>query len=120
MKRSISLGIALGAALAAVPLCAYAVTNTTGTGEVCGRVDAPSSRIIALELAPLPGNIIVARSATEVVTASVQPNGNFCFPALHADLHTLSAFGDDASYQASVTPIPGQKRYIEVTRSTGL
>jgi hypothetical protein len=119
MKRSLSLGIALGAALIAVPLGANAETNNVGAGEVCGRVDAPADKILALELAPFPGNIIVARSATEVVTASVAPNGNFCFPSLHADLHTLSAFGDSSSYEASVMPIAGQKRYIEVRRDGG-
>jgi hypothetical protein len=119
MTRSISLGLALSAALIALPVCANAESNALGTGQVCGRVDAPADKIIALELAPLPGNIIVARSATEVVTTSVAPNGNFCFPSLHTDLHTLSAFGDSASYQASVLPIAGQERFIEVTRSSG-
>ncbi len=119
MKRPLSLGIALAATLVALPLHANAVTSL-GIGKVCGRVNAPAENILALELSPSHGNIIVARSATEVVTALVQPNGNFCFPELHADLHTLSAFGDSASYQATVTPIPGKTRFIEVNGSNGL
>ncbi|HTU69202.1 MAG TPA: hypothetical protein VMF11_02685 [Candidatus Baltobacteraceae bacterium] len=127
MKRSFLSAIALGTALVAAPICAFAVTNNPPNqlavpGEVCGRVDAPAKQIVALELKPaIPENIIVARSATEVVTTSVAPDGNFCFAHLAPNLHTLTAFGDSpAEYQAQVTPIPGQSKFIEVTRAAGL
>lgn len=127
MKRSLLSAIALGTALVAAPICASAVTNTAPNqlvipGEVCGRVDAPAKQIIALELNSVtPENIIIARSATEVVSTSVAPDGNFCFAHLQADLHTLTAFGDSpAEYQAQVTPIPGQSQFIEVMQAPGL
>jgi hypothetical protein len=124
MKRSLLSAIALGAALVAVPLCASAESNATVllSGSVCGHLDVNPLRVLALQYQTIPGNIIVARSATEVVSTSVEPNGNFCFPHLQPNLHTISAFGDDSpgQYNATVTPIPGQTRYVEVTRTGGL
>ena len=59
-----------------------------------------------------------ARSATEVVTTSVQPDGSFCFLHLQPDLHEISAFGDEqpGEYDAHITPISGTTQYIVVTR----
>ncbi len=113
----------LGAALVAAPLCASAESNapTLLSGSVCGHLDVNPLRVIALQYETIPGNIIVARSATEVVSTPVEPNGHFCFAHLQPDLHTISAFGDNSpgQYNAVVTPVPGQTRYIEVTRTGG-
>lgn len=78
-------------------------------------------RIVALGYQAIPANIIVARSATEVVSTTVQPDGNFCFVHLQPDLHTISAFGDDSpgQYNALITPVVGKTRFVEVTRGSG-
>jgi hypothetical protein len=126
MKRSILSAMALGVALMAVPLCALAESNTAvvqvGTGAVCGHISVDPMRVVALSYEGLPANIIVARSMTEVVSTTVQPDGNFCFAHLQPDLHTISAFGDDSpgEYNALITPIVGQTRFIEVTHSSDL
>ncbi len=118
--------MALSAALVAVPLCASAETNTTidtiGTGAICGHIDVDPMRVVALSYENLPANIVVARSMTEVVSTTVQPNGNFCFAHLQPDLHTITAFGDNSpgEYNALITPIVGQTRFIEVTQERGL
>ncbi len=116
--------MALGAALIATPLCASAETNAPipfGTGQVCGHLDVDPLLVVALQHESIPSNIIVARSATEVVSTSVQPSGNFCFARLTPDLHTISAFGDDSpgQYNALITPVVGQTRFVEVTRGNG-
>lgn len=99
--------------------CPAAATTTLGVGKVCGWVDAPPATIVALELAPIAGNFVVARSATEDVSTTVQSDGHFCFAHLHADLHTLSAFGESpAPYGALVTPVVGASRYVELVRTT--
>jgi len=124
MKRSLLSAIALGAELVAAPLCASAEINAPPallSGSVCGHLDVNPLRVIALQYETIPGNIIVARSATEVVSTSVEPNGHFCFAHLQPDLHTISAFGDNSpgQFNAVVTPVPGQTRYIEVPGVVG-
>jgi len=121
MKRSILSAIVLGSALAALPLCASAESNVTAdqlaTGAVCGHISVDPMKVVELQYQAIPSNIVVARSATEVVSTSVQPNGNFCFANLQADLHQISAFGDEpAEYNALVVPVAGKTTFIEVTR----
>jgi hypothetical protein len=90
------------------------------TGAVCGHVDAPWPLIAHYQLDNrlAPDNIIVARSATEVVQTDVHTDGSFCFKHLNTDLHTITAFGDDpAPYRAQVTPVAGQTRYVDVART---
>lgn len=113
MKSMISLIFA--ALMQAVP------NVPPGTGAVCGHVDAPSTKIAALELDPNPGNIVVARSGSEAVSTNVGLDGNFCFKQLRPELHTITAFGDSpAEYQASVLVVAGKTRYVEVRRNGGL
>jgi len=126
MKPSLLSAIALGAALIATPLCASAESNfspdLTQTGAICGRIDVNPLRVLGLMYAPgTPSNIIVARSATEVVTTTVQPDGSFCFAHLQPDLHEISAFGAEqpGEYDAHITPVPGKTQYIVVTRGLG-
>ncbi len=115
--------MALGAALVATPFCASAESTISPElaqpGAICGRIDVDPLTVVALAYAPgSPENIIVARSATEVVTANVQPDGSFCFLHLQPDLHEISAFGDEqpGQYDAHITPISGTTQYIVVTR----
>ncbi|HTX02812.1 MAG TPA: hypothetical protein VMD07_03960 [Candidatus Acidoferrales bacterium] len=126
MKRSFLSAIVLGAALVATPLCAAAESNFTPdlsqTGAICGRIDVDPLKVIALAYAPgSPENIIVARSATEVVSTTVQPDGSFCFAHLQPDLHEISAFGANqpGEYDAHITPIPGKTQWIQVERRGG-
>jgi hypothetical protein len=123
MKRLLLSAMALGAALIATPLCASAESTISPElaqpGAICGRIDVDPLKVVALAYAPgSPENIIVARSATEVVTTSVQPDGSFCFLHLQPDLHEISAFGDEqpGEYDAHITPISGTTQYIVVTR----
>ncbi|HEY5341618.1 MAG TPA: hypothetical protein VIK27_11370 [Candidatus Aquilonibacter sp.] len=119
MKRSFLLAAMMLAGAFGATCSSAAAATTLGVGQVCGWVDAPSTTIIALELAPIAGNIVVARSATEDASTTVQADGHFCFAHLHADLHTLSAFGESpAAYGALVTPVAGASRYVELVRTT--
>ena len=108
-----------------MPLCASAESNSAvdqvATGAVCGHINVAPVRVVDLQYQAIPANIIVARSATEVVSTTVQPDGNFCFEHLAPDLHTISAFGDNSpgQYNALVTPVVGKTRYVEVTRGSG-
>ncbi len=118
--------IALGAALVATPLCASAVSSFSPdlsvTGAICGRIDVDPLKVVALAYAPgIPDNVIVARSATEVVTTTVQPDGSFCFAHLQPDLHEISAFGANqpGEYDAHITPVPGKTQWIQVERRGG-
>ena len=106
------LALVLGAALVAAPV--YAGAAQEG-GTVCGRVDAPSSYILQLEQASTPGNVVYARSQSEVVQAKVKLDGTFCFNNLNTDVHTLSAFSDAFSGPVvSVTPKSGQTLQVEI------
>jgi hypothetical protein len=123
MKPLFLSAFALGAALVATPLCAFAESNfspdLSQTGAICGRIDVDPLKVVTMAYAPGgPENIIVARSATEVVTTTVQPDGSFCFAHLQPDLHEISAFGDEqpGEYDAHITPISGTTQYIVVTR----
>jgi hypothetical protein len=123
MKPLFLSAFALGAALVATPLCAFAESNfspdLSQTGAICGRIDVDPLKVVTMAYAPGgPENIIVARSATEVVTTTVQPDGSFCFAHLQPDLHEISAFGDEqpGQYDAHITPISGTTQYIVVTR----
>ena len=124
MKRSLLLGIALGSALAVAPLCALAVTDVAPyagpTGNICGYLNAPPTQIAALQILPVPENIIVANSAAGTATTTVATDGSFCFEHLPPQIYNISAFGDSpAQYHATVTVLPGKTRYIEVTRGAG-
>jgi hypothetical protein len=95
----------------------------SSTGAVCGHVDAPPPVVAHLQLENqlVPENIIVARSASEVVQTTVHTDGSFCFDHLNTDIHTITAFGDEpAPYNAKVTPIAGQTRYVEVEKHGGV
>jgi hypothetical protein len=125
MKRSLLSAIALGAALVAVPVAALAVTDVAPyagpTGNVCGYLNAPSSQIAALQILPVPENIIVANSAAGTATTTVNTDGSFCFEHLPPQIYTITAFGDaPAQYQASVQVVAGKTRFVEVTRGSGL
>lgn len=103
--------VALGAALVAVPTTnASAAQENTSDARVCGRVDAPAKFILDLSLTrPNPGNFIYAISGSETVQTTVRIDGSFCFDNLHADLHTLRAFGDGFSgYETVVMPVEGK------------
>jgi hypothetical protein len=125
MKRSLLFAIALGTALAVAPLCALAVTDVAPyagpTGNVCGYLNAPPSQIAALQILPVPENIIVANSGSATATTTVETDGSFCFEHLPPQIYTISAFGDSpAEYHATVQVVAGKTRYIEVTRGSGL
>ncbi len=117
MKYTAIVVAALGAALLATP--SYVRAAEEG-GTVCGHVNAPMDAIFQLEQAqPSPENIIVARSETEVVTTHVGLDGNFCFPSLHTDLHTLTAFENIFPlYEINVVPIVGKTVTVTI-RGTG-
>ncbi|HTC31645.1 MAG TPA: hypothetical protein VK702_13050 [Candidatus Acidoferrum sp.] len=126
MKALFLSTLALGAALLATPLCASAESNFTPdlsqTGAICGRIDVDPMKVVDLAYAPgSPENVIVARSATEVVTTSVQLDGSFCFAHLQPDLHEISAFGDNqpGEYNAHITPVPGKTQWIQVELGGG-
>lgn len=107
----------LGAAFVAAPLYAGAAE----VGTVCGRVSAPSEYILQLAQAPTPGNIIIARSSTEEVQATVHVDGSYCFKGLHLDLHTLTAFGDGISgFQRNVTPEAGRTITVDLSGPAAL
>jgi hypothetical protein len=125
MKRSLLFTIALGTALVAAPLCALAVTDVAPyagpTGNVCGYLNAPAAKIAALQILPVPENIIVANSGRATATTTVATDGSFCFEHLPPQIYTITAFGDaPAEYQATVQVVAGKTRYIEVTRGSGL
>lgn len=126
MKRLFLPAIALGAALVALPVCAFAESNISSdllqTGSICGRIDVDPLTVVKLAYAPGgPENLIVARSATEVVTTKVQPDGSFCFAHLQPDLHEISAFGDNqpGEFDTHITPISGKMQWIQVERRGG-
>lgn len=125
MKRSLLTSIALGAAIVAAPLTALAVTDVAPyagpTGNVCGYLNVSPTQIAALQVLPVPENIIVANSAAGTATTTVNTDGTFCFEHLPPQIYTISAFGDaPAPYSATVEVVAGKTRYIEVTRSSGL
>jgi hypothetical protein len=125
MKLLLLPAIALGAALVVAPLAASATTDVApyagATGNVCGYLDAPPTQIAALQILPVPENIIVANSAFGPATTTVATDGSFCFEHLPPQIYTISAFGDaPAEYHATVTVVAGKTRYIEVTRGAGL
>jgi hypothetical protein len=125
MKRSLLSAIALGAALAAAPVSALAVTDVAPfagpTGNVCGYLNAPPADIAALQILPVPENIIVANSAAGTATTTVNTDGSFCFERLPPQIYTITAFGDaPAQYRASVQVVAGKTRYVEVTKDGGL
>lgn len=106
--------MALGAALFATPLYVGAAQED---GTVCGRVDASPSYILQLEESPSRGNVIVARSRSEVVQTHVNVDGSFCFKHLHPDLHTLVAFESAfPAYHRSVMPQPGRTLTVVIRR----
>ena len=125
MKRKLLSAIALSAAFVAVPLTASAVTDVAPvagpTGNVCGYLNAPSSQIAALQVLPVPENIIVANSGASTATTTVNTDGSFCFERLPPQIYTITAFGDaPAPYTATVQVVAGKTRFIEVTRGGGL
>lgn len=118
MKRSLIFGLAIAFATALLPHVAHAAANTNGVANVCGRVNAPAATIQKLAFNPGENlGIIVARSASETVQTTVQPDGSYCFHGLHGDLHTISAFGDESlvGYQASVVPVAGATTTIDLS-----
>ncbi|HTX56002.1 MAG TPA: hypothetical protein VMD47_02770 [Candidatus Acidoferrales bacterium] len=121
MKPLSLAAIALGVAAATVPLCASAVTSgpsvSSQTGAICGYLDASPTTIAQLQILPVPENIIIARSTTDVVSSYVQTDGSFCFGRLTPGIYTITAFGDSpAQYQATVSAVAGKTSFIEVTR----
>ena len=113
MKQLNMVALALGAVLMATPVYAGAAQ---GGGTVCGRVDAPSSLIFQLEQSPTHDNFVIARSQSEVVKASVNIDGSFCFTGLNTELHTLSAFSDvEPALATTVRPIEGRTLQVELT-----
>ena len=124
MKLISLSAIALGAALTAVPLAASAVTDVAPsagpTGSVCGYLNAPPAQIAALQILPVPENIIVANSGAATATTTVATDGSFCFEHLPPQIYTITAFGDaPAAYRATVQVVAGKTRYVEVTRGDG-
>lgn len=116
MKLKNIVAVAFGAALLATPL--YAGAAQEG-GTVCGRVNASPSTIFQLAQAPAHQNVIVARSQTEEVQASINLDGTYCFTDLHPDLHTLVALEDAfPTFKATVTPIVGQTVIVDLTGKT--
>lgn len=116
MKLSTFVAMTLGAVFVAAPLFAGA---TQKGGAICGRVNVPSTYILQLELAPTHDNVIVARSQSEVVQASVNVDGTYCFNNLHNDVHTIVAFEDAfPTLRATVTPVPGQTLIVDLTGQT--
>ncbi|MEO9171095.1 MAG: hypothetical protein ABI282_02250 [Candidatus Baltobacteraceae bacterium] len=114
MKRSILMTLALAATFVA-PLGASAAT--TG-GTVCGRVDANTPLLVALLVDPLQSGTVIAHSATEDVQTTIGNGGKYCFKGLHADLHTIVAFGDASTYSASITPIDGKTLLLDLNAKT--
>lgn len=113
--------IALGTALLAVPIAASATTDVApyagATGAICGYLNAPSTQIAALQILPVPENIIVANSAAGTATTTVQTDGTFCFEHLPPQIYTITAFGDaPAQYQASVKVVPGKTQWLTVDK----
>jgi hypothetical protein len=108
MKRTTLLAIALGIAIAA-PLQAIAETQASGSGTVCGHVNASQARIVALLLDPAQRGaaVVTAQSATQQVQAPVDLSGNYCLRNLAPTLYTVSAFGGDTTYRGNVTPVAG-------------
>ena len=110
MKHSIPCIFAFAVA-SAFPIGASADT----TGGVCGRVDAGTSQIATLLADPLQSGIVIARSATEEVQTNIGNGGTYCFKSLHTDLHTIVAFGEGATYSATVTPVDGKTLSLDLT-----
>ncbi len=111
--------IALGTALLAAPIAATATTDVAPyagpTGAVCGYLNAPPTQIAALQILPVPENIIVANSAAGTATTTVQTDGTFCFEHLPPQIYTITAFGDaPAQYQATVQIVAGKTRWLQV------
>jgi hypothetical protein len=112
-------GVALGAALAVTPIAASAVTDVAPsagpTGGICGYLNAPPAQIAALQILPVPENIIVANSAAATATTTVQTDGSFCFEHLPPQIYTITAFGDaPAQYQGTIQVIAGRTRWLQV------
>ena len=121
MKRSLAPLLILIATAAFVPVAAPAATQQDASAKVCGRVIAPTQLLTALTLAPGENlGIVIARSQSEDVQTTASPDGSYCFANLHADLHTITAFGDPAvaQYAASVTPVSGATKIVDLR--TGL
>ncbi len=117
MKYSLIGAIALGAATIALPTHAGAAQEG---GTVCGRVNAPSSYILSLELSPQHGNIVVAHSANGEVSTRVNVDGTFCFRDLAAELYTVTAFPQAfPGYSKSVTPVAGKTVTIQLDPPNG-
>jgi hypothetical protein len=117
MKRSIIASLALVAATVFVPNIAHAAANASGSANVCGRIKAPQQLITALAFHPGENlGIVIARSSSETVQTTVQPDGSYCFYGLHGDLHTIVAFGDDVEggYQATVVPVAGNTTTLDL------
>lgn len=117
MKRSIIVTLALVLAIGFAPHLARAASNADTGATVCGRVDAPQQQLLALALAPGENRaLVVARSTSETVQTTVSPDGSYCFHNLHADLHTIVAFGDEGvgGHSASVVPIQGETTRIDL------
>ena len=110
MKRSITFVFAVAVA-SALPVFASAAT----AGTVCGRVDAGTSQIATLLADPLQSGIVIARSATEEVQTNIGNGGTYCFRSLHTDLHTIVAFGEAATFSATVTPVDGKTLSLDLT-----
>lgn len=105
-----------GMTLIAAPI--YAGAAQEG-GTVCGRVNASPSMLFQLQQAPTHDNVIVARSQSEEVQASINLDGTYCFTNLHADLHTIVALEDAfPTFKATVTPIAGQTIIVDLTGKT--
>ena len=117
MKTSRIAAIAFGATVAAFTAHAGAAPTS---GTVCGRVNAPTSYILALEQSPNHDNIIVARSNRNTVSTHVNVDGSFCFTGLAPELYTLTAFPQAfSSYQTIVMPVAGKMLNVQVDRRDG-
>jgi hypothetical protein len=117
MKRSLIVSLALVFATAVVPNVAHAATTANGGATVCGRVNAPQQKVLALAFSPGENlGIVIARSPSETVETTVAPDGSYCFYNLHVDLHTFTAFGDDVldSYQAQIVPSAGTTTTVDL------
>jgi hypothetical protein len=109
MKHLI-LAAAAAALVSGLPTGASAQSSDA---TVCGRVNAPAMKIFDLSTKLTPLNIIYATSGTESVEGRINTDGSFCFKDLHADLHTLTAFGDSPSaFRATVMPVAGKTVFV--------
>ena len=117
MQKRYAAAIALAVAIAA-PFHAQAAQIASNTGTVCGRIEAPAMTILRLEQMPVPGNIVVARSASDEVRTTVNIDGSYCFSGLHDRLYTITAFDEGLpQYTASVTPQNGKTVVLDLFAS---